>query len=454
MWFYTLIFFLSFFLVGFFLGTICIIKEKFVKKNWYLIIPIVCIAFWAIYYQIKFGFLGQGNRGDFDTFYLAGKQVLNDPSKLYKMKGVAPYVYLPSFAISFSLTISLFPLHAAYLIFYSINFLSGVMSIFEYNKILKLLDVKKRVHRFMFLIIISNGSLIYFQFKFCQFKFIIFIILLVIIRREMQYRKTQKEKDLKYYILNYIILIYAIGVAPYFIFLLLIYLFHDISFQELTKKINIQKFCIVSILFILENFLFVIYPSLIFEFLKSLSHPTIGRKLIRMLYIKDVVKVTRNQMTIIIYTFNSILAIVTLFLILYKKLKIEEKFSYFILVFLFFGVYSFQFLLALVLFAFILLLFVPFLNQDVDGVEFIKSNKILLIGLISIAFMFLNTNDFIFYHFFPIFFEYDNYYFKFKMLILHVIMITCLVALNIQKYKSNKIQKEQQFRLKSTKEVI
>ena len=169
------------------------------------------------------------------------------------------------------------------------------------------MDVKKQMHRFIFLIIISNGYFIYTQFKFCQFKYLILIIFLVIIRREIQYRKEGKEKDLKYYIINYAILIYAIGVAPYFIFLVFIYLFHDIGFYELTEKVNIQKYCIILILFILENFLFVLYPSLIFEFLKSFYHPTIGRNLLRMLYIEGLFDASERQMTILIYVFNIIL---------------------------------------------------------------------------------------------------------------------------------------------------
>lgn len=361
---------------------------------------------------------------------------------------------MPSFAISFSITISLFPFEVAYLIFYTINYLSGIVSILEFNKILKLMGVKKNIHRFMFLIIISNGYIVYMQFRFCGFKYLILIIFLVIIRREMQYRKERKEKDLKYYIINYAILIYAIGVAPYFIFLLVIYLFHDIRFHELTEKMNIQKFCIMSFLFILENFLFVIYPSLIFEFLKSFYHPAKGRKLVRMLYLKDLVYISRLQMIIMILIFNTILAIITLFLILYKKLKIEEKFSYFLLAFLFFGVYSWWFLLALVLFSFTLLLFVPFLNQDVEGLEFIKSNKIFLIGLLSIGIMFCITDIFILYHFIPIYFRYIFViYYKVNMLILHIIMLACLFTLYIKRMKDINEIREKNHSLKNFKEL-
>ena len=146
---------------------------------------------------------------------------------------------------------------------------------------------------------------------------------------------------------------------------------------------------------------------------------------------------------------------VTVFLILYKKLKIEEKFSLFLLAFLFFGLYSFQLVLALVLFAFILLLFVPFLNQGVKGIEFIKSNKILLTGLLSIGIIFLIAHNFIFHVFIPGYFELDiDIVDKFKTLVLHIIMMVCLVTLYLQRYRTIKIQKERSFRIMSTKEVL
>jgi len=271
----------------------------------------------------------------------------------------------------------------------------------------------------------------------------------------MQYRKEGKEKDLKFYFINYALLVYAIGVAPYFIFLVFIYLFHDIRFRELLEKVNIQKYCILLVIFILENFLFVLYPSLISDFMKSFYHPAQGRNLLRMLWIEGLFEETRRQVIILIYVFNAILTIITLFLTFYKKLKIEERFSFFLLVFLFFGLYSFQFTLALVLFGFILLLFVPFLKQDVKGIEFIKSNKILLTGLLSIEILFFIAHDFIFYEFFPVYFEITNdFIHKPKNLFLHIIMMVSLGTLYMQKYKVIKIEKEHQFRIISTKEIV
>ena len=71
----------------------------------------------------------------------------------------------------------------------------------------------------------------------------------------------------------------------------------------------------------------------------------------------------------------------------------------------------------------------------------IKSNKILLIGLLSIGIMFFITNDFIFIVFFPVYFEIDlGIIYKFKLLVLHIIMMVSLVTLNIQKNRLTKIQ--------------
>jgi hypothetical protein len=447
MWVYVIIILLCF-SIGIFIGFISFTQEQFVKKNLYLAIPIICIAFWAIYFHLTGGFWGKGYIGDFYCFYTAGRYALTNPTNLYNVPGL-PYVYLPSWAMSFSITISLFPFQIAYIIYNIIIFLVGAISIFEFNKILKLMDVKKQIHRFMFLIIISNGYFVYTQFKYCQFKFIILLIFLIIIRREIQYRNKGKEKDLKFYIINYAILVYAIGIAPYLIFLVFIYVFHDIGFHELIDKVNIQKYFILLILFILENFLFVIYPSLIFDFLKCFYHPTtLGGRLVTVLYMKGFVELSKRQMTVMLFIFYPILAISTIVLILYKGLKIEEKFSFFLLAFLFFGLHSHQDLLALVLFGIILLLFAPFLKQDVEGIEFIKVNKLVLIGIFSIGCMFFVSDDFIFIHFTPMYLQYDlGIIWIAKVIILHIVMVGCIAALYIQKYRISNIEKKLQFRI-------
>ncbi|MFX1277590.1 MAG: hypothetical protein ACFFBP_23295 [Promethearchaeota archaeon] len=392
--------------------------------------------------------------GDFTAFYEAGKKVLSDPENLYEWETADPYLYLPSLAISFSITLSLLPYLPAYFIFYIINYIAGILSILEFNKILKMMNVKKEMHRLIFLFIIANGYLVYIQFYFNQFKYLLFIIFLVIIRREIQFRLEEREKNHRYYLINYTLFVYAIGLAPYFIFTLFIYIFNDIKFQDLIEKENLKKYCILIVLFLLENFLFLIYPNLIFEFLKGFTRPGEERVKIKMLYLKGLIDVSASRMEKITYISIAILTALTILLILVKNLKIEEKFSYFFLAYLFVGVFSYPILLGLMLFSFTLLLFVPFLNQKARGKEFIKENKFLLIGLLSIATMFFITDDFILYQFFPGYFELElGIIDKSKMFILHIIMMICLGTLYIQKYKTSKLEKERKFRIINTKEI-
>jgi len=435
------------FIVIFILSFICLIRKDFIRAHYHQVIPTFCITFWALYLLFTLGL--DHNGGDFSAFYDAGQRVWLDPENLYNWKIEGSYLYLPSFAISFSVTLSLLPFLQAYYIFFIINYLAGVISIIEFNKILKMMNVKENKHRLIFLLIIANGYFVYVQFYFNQFKYLIFIIFLIIIRREMQFRLEERVKDLRFYIINYALFVYAIGLAPYFIFTLFIYVFNDISFQNMIKKENFKKYCLVFVLFVIENFLFLIYPNLIFDFLRGFNHPKKTPVKIKMLFLKGLYDVSASRMVMITYISIAILATVTVLLILIKQLKIEEKFSYFFLTYLFVGVFSYPQLLGLMLLSFVLLLFVPFLNEKARGKEFIMENKILLIGLLSIAIMFFITNNFVFHQFFPGYFE-----FELGMLILHIIMMTCLTTLYVQKHKTSKIEKERQFRIISIKELI
>ena len=130
--------------------------------------------------------------------------------------------------------------------------------------------------RFLFLIAISNGYVIYLLFLFNQTKYIIGFLFLFVLRREIQFRIENIKKDIKFYLINYGLFLLAASAAPYFFPLFLIYLFHDISKDELFKKENIkldilQKyikynsiyiFTLVinlSILFVLVEFFYVWY---------------------------------------------------------------------------------------------------------------------------------------------------------------------------------------------------
>ena len=334
-------------------------------QNYHLIIPAICIGFWAIAYLLQNHLIFC----DFRVFYNGGKQIFIDPANLYDVQG---YYYAPSFALVFSISISLFPFFTAYVIFFILNYIFGVLIIIEYNKILILMGIKKKAHRFLFLIIISNGGVIMDLFYYNQTKFLALLFLFIVLRREYQTLIEKNEKDLKYIIINYNLLLFAIGLKPYLVFLLPIYLFYDINFNELFKKKNIKIYCIIMLISLAQNFLFIIYPSLFLDFISS-------RSVTKIFYLYEFIALNAELVFLLSFI---IMFTVTFFLICIKKLSIIKKFGYFALFSIFFSFFAHNSLIILL--PLTLLLFVPFLNKKEKFVDFIKSNKILLLGLLAI----------------------------------------------------------------------
>jgi hypothetical protein len=434
----NIIVFILAFLIIFFISLFCLLNKTLVIDNLYLIIPAICIGLWALYCLIQNNFNTEGS--DINAFYKAGKQILIDPSRLYDAEG---FHYTPIYAIIFAFSISLLPYFIASDIFFMINYIWGVLTIIEFDKILILMDVKKKINRFMFIMIISNGYFVFNQFLWNQSKYLLFLILLFIIRREFKFKKDDIEKDLKYYLINYSLFVLAIGMAPYFIFFLLIYIFQDIPSKEFFKKENVEKYFIIIFIFLTQNILFIIYPSQFFIFLISgLYHPIRRNEKIKLLYLREFIDVSYGTMTFITIFFTIILSVITLILILNNKLGIEEKFAYFSIAYIFFGVYSYPNLLSLTLFSLALLLFVPYLNQNAKGIEFIKCNKILLIGLMSIIGILFASSDFIFYDLFPLLEYYPSAIFYYsRWIFLLSVMLISLILLHLKLEKNKNLIK-------------
>lgn len=364
-----------------------------VKENLYLLIPMVCIVVWAILFIISSFFDPRLKNFqfiyfDYKIWYGAGKQILQDPAKLYSTDYGYDigYTWMPFWAMLFAISLSLIPYFIGYFILFTINIFSAILFIREFNKILALVNVNNKQHRFIFLIIISNGFLILNVFRQNQTKFIVGLILMFILRREIQWRKEDIEKDLKYYFINYGIFVFAIGMAPFFIYLLLIYIFQEIEFKELLIKNNILKYAIVVLMFALQNILFIIYPNLIFDFLNGFYE----NANFFIFYLYEWVILYDIQTTIINYIFTIATFILVLILIINKKLNLEVKFGYFALFTIFFSLFANRVLMILL--PLVMLLFIPFLKQDEIGTEFVKKNIILLIGFIAIMGLYLNVN--------------------------------------------------------------
>ena len=449
-----IIFLVIFSIVVFCVGLFCIHRNYLSKEKLHLIIPLFLFSFWAFHCinylnTEKLEQMGEFWDPDFRVFYDAGVQILKNPADLYN---TPRFLYMPSFAIFFAFTFSLLPFRIAFYTFYFVNYIAGMLAILEFNRILILMDVKKKAHRLMFLIAISNGYLLWIIFYFNHFKFIVFLILLFIIRREIKYRKEKKEKKIKYYVLTYGLFVFVLGMSPYFIFLLFIYLFQDIKLKDIFKIESLKMYSIIIVWFIIQNITFILYPSQFFEFLEGFSRPAEEVRGAYPLFLKDFIKLSSSEMKRISQIFTWILVLITVILILNKNEKIEYKFGLFLLAYLFFGVISHPPLIAYICCSFALFLFVPFLKQDVKGYEFLKENIVPLIGLISILGISLFTNGFFTWVFFPVIHEQDFGIFDtYRLLVLHIILLLCIFALYGTRY--NKILKNKKLEKKADKKI-
>ncbi|TFG25714.1 MAG: hypothetical protein EU529_00440 [Promethearchaeota archaeon] len=374
---------------------ICLFLYLRKKKNneiLYIIIPMICIGIWALHSLIIIYIRQNIPFWDFGVYYYSGRQLLIDPNRFYKEDygfwvGITS---LPFFCMLWAISISLLPYNIAYFVWYGFHYICAVLFILEFNKILKLLGVKEKIHRFLFLMVISNGYLIFLQFALNQSKFFVGALLLFILRREIQYKKEEKEKDFKYKFITYFLFVMIVGMIPFFLFLLLIFIFHDIPLGELFEKENLKTYGLVIIIFLAQNFLFFIYPGLIFDYyhvfryFQGVQLYSLGYYLV---FIKKIFFIPPRAKFILSFIRLIFMYVIIAFLLITKKFKIHEKFSYFALSFLLTNTLAEKTLI--ILFPLILLIFIPFLHQDEIGKDFIKNNKYVLIGLLSVLCIYL-----------------------------------------------------------------
>ena len=76
-------------------------KILFIKYKFYLIIPIICLFFWALLALVKDNFII--NPIDYSAYYYAGKNIFLSPDQVYLIPHPSYYYYLPSFASIFSI---------------------------------------------------------------------------------------------------------------------------------------------------------------------------------------------------------------------------------------------------------------------------------------------------------------------------------------------------------------
>ena len=410
-------------------------KFKLLRENLYFIIPIYCIICWAIYYVLIVNFLLSQVSYDFTNYYYCGERVLTKPNDLYRKNiehGVRyGYKYLPSFAVIVGVPLYLMPsIEIAYKVFYIINVFVGILFVILFNKLLYFMKIEKKRLRILFLFISTNGWLILQQFRHNQTKFWIIVMLLYILIREFKAKEFLIEKNLKYYIINYNIFLIVIGFFPNFIFYFLIYIFHEIHGRELFSKKNIIKYGIIIISFIAQNFLFILSPDLIFDFIEMYqieqSRKGFILDLFYLLYFnKYFDTLTEGTIATISITMDIILYSILIFLTVIKKLNLIEKFGFLSLSILVLNYVAYR--ISVVLLPLICLLFISFLNKNEERMDFLKKNKILLIGLIAIFGIYIIPHEN----------KYQYPYFEGITLIflfLVITLVTSILILYIKKY--------------------
>ncbi|MFX0139961.1 MAG: hypothetical protein ACFFDN_40340 [Candidatus Hodarchaeota archaeon] len=352
-----------------------------IKSELYLLIPIISMLFWSLFYVFKENF--DIKSIDFYLIYKAGRHFLLDPRMLYDPS--LRMFHLPVFVMFIAFGFCFLPFSIAEYLFYAFITIVAIIFIFEYNKILILMDVNEKLVRFLFLMIISNGFIVFYQFFMSQYKFIAGLLMFIVLRRELQYTKEGNEKTYNFYFVNYLLFAFVTAIFPVFIFFLLVYLFQNIPLKDIMKYKNIKKYLILLLSFAIENFIIFIYPSLILDIFNLFQRHSIAERAswgFPIFYLKEWEWLNSDDYTSVILISTILIAVITFILGFYSNLPIEQKFGYFSLIWIIFSTFAERVLVILI--PLLLLLLIPFLNQENNLFDFIKNNFIISIGLLSV----------------------------------------------------------------------
>ncbi|MHA1755267.1 MAG: hypothetical protein ACTSVV_00755 [Promethearchaeota archaeon] len=349
------------------------------KDKIYLIFACICPFIWGFYWLYYKNFIIYNRYWDFMIFYFVGIQVLTDASLLYSQPH---FYYLPSFAMIFTLYALVIPYVIAYYISYFMNIIFSMLFLRELDKILMLLNLKKKNYRFILLLLAANSWFLYFTFTFVQTKIFVGLVILYILRRELEADKKNIQKNRAFYIISYSLIVFAVGMAPSLILLLLIYFFYGINFNNIIKKENIEKFILILLIFLIQNIYFLFFPGAILDFLGGINWITSNKGTRCCFLYENPLPFLNNIYFSIISTI--LLLIFTVILIWKKTISLERKIGLFSTFYLFFGMYN-CFTLFHILISFSLLLYVPYLNKKDKFSKLVKNNKPLLISLMAVG---------------------------------------------------------------------
>jgi len=366
---------------------------KYIKNYFHFIISFSCVLFWALFLLIKYEFIIPGV--DFDDRHLAGYLLLHEPSRLYTIR----YYYLPSFATFLLIPFSLLPLITAKYLSVGINVLMLILNAWEYDKILYLKGIKNNFHRTIFLLLISNGYVVFANFYHNNFKFVSSLLILLVLRREIEYSYDEKFKSLKFYFINFNCLWLAIAIIPQLVFIIFIYLFYSIPLKEILKIECFKLYGLASLAFLLQNFMFLVHPHYIYDFLNSYkrNNSTQRPSTIPFCYTKEWLYVENNS---IYFTISVImLSITTLILILSKNFSIEYKLAIFSYGYLFYGAWASRAFTVIIPLSY--LLFLPWFFRNKSEKESLIIKIFLYLGILSLFGIYMMFPNFTFFKYLP-----------------------------------------------------
>ncbi|MBN1216063.1 MAG: hypothetical protein JXA99_11570 [Candidatus Lokiarchaeota archaeon] len=355
---------------------------------------------------------------DYGVFYQAGKEVFNFNIDMYDG---TPYYYLPSFATIFSV-FTLIDFATSQWIWLFLLLFFGIISMIEFDRILKF-NKMNLLTRFFILMVISNGLKLMQGFDYLQPKIVMLYLFAFFIRREIEIRNNLRKDDLRFKIIQYIILSFIIGINPSFFFFIFIYLLYNVnSVKDIFGKEKIKDYTIFLIIFLLQNIIFLIHPSLIISFLKNgifdmgnspfytlsdltynfvLEHHTFLPQC-PLAYIGTVFSMNRVIIGIISMILSAFFSIV---IIIKQNLSLEKKLGLFFLVSLLFNIYLSPTILITILPFIILLLFPDSKFQDDEKynnfIDYIRKNINVLIGLLFFSILYFMPDLSLVYRIFP-----------------------------------------------------
>ncbi len=432
--------------------TLTILKK--IIDNLFLLIPLCCILFWAFIALYKDGFT-LIPAADFPTFYYVSQLIFTQPDQIYFLE-VQPYTYTPFFATVLA-PMGLLTFEQAHWFYFFLIIIFTELCLIIFNQILILKDISNRFHRFLILLTLSNGITFVQMFDNLTGRIFTAFGLLWFLKREIKYRKLNKDTNKTSFIFTQmLILVFSIGMTPQYFFLVLLYLFHNVKFNEIFNKAQAKRYLLITASFFILNFMiiiiFIINPTAILNLLggsyrgeRILSIPR--SRLTYSYHEENRPRDSVDGLTILILVLSIyfdlsalyinilllsmvLMSIITIIIHSRGNLTIEQKFAYWALLSLFFFTFT-QDRYFVGLLPLIALLFLDYeIVESKKIVIFIKENYLILIPLCSIMIIYFMPPIHYIIRVFPIIIYIPIALLFLRYIFLYLIIVICIILLH------------------------